>query len=322
MILTRRSVASWLVLWACGLAGLLAWGCGDGSSARGQAAAVNEASLSERDDGPMRVAVTIPPLAGLVAGLLPEGSRLDVLIPPGMSPHGAELSPSAVSAIASADLFVGVGMGLDTQALSIAVARLDTDRFVVFERLVPDGAPATRASDPHLWLDPVLCEALVEAIADRVAARLRARGDEAGLAGLDRDRKALLAALGAVDRDYRTALAPFAGRGLVTHHDAWGRPASRYGLRIAGVIRTIETAEPTPAAIAGAVEAVRSAGAGVIVVEPQFSAGAAERIAELTGAALASMDPLGSGDWFTMMRTNLASLVDALGRTSGGAGRP
>jgi len=89
------------------------------------------------------------------------------------------------------------------------------------------------------------------------------------------------------------------------------------------VSRTIETAEPTPGAIAEAVRAGEEARAQVIIIEPQFADAAAETIAARTGAALATMDPLGSGDWFGMMRSNLEALEGALAsaREAGAADR-
>ena len=96
---------------------------------------------------------------------------------------------------------------------------------------------------------------------------------------------------------------------LVTHHAAWKRLAERYGLKIAAVIRPIESAEPTAEAIAGAVHAIQDQHIPVIFVEPQFSSKAAERIAAQTGVRIGHLDPLGDGDWFKLMRSNLDSLV-------------
>ncbi|MEL7474184.1 MAG: metal ABC transporter substrate-binding protein, partial [Planctomycetota bacterium] len=130
----------------------------------------------------------------------------------------------------------------------------------------------------------------------------------------DRDR--LLTALAEIDALYESGLEPHRGVGFVTHHDAWRRLTGRFGVRVVGVIRPIETSEPTPGAIAAAVDAVRSAEASLIIVEPQFDPGAARRVAELTGAPVATLDPLGDGDWFAMMRANLEALTDALGNPS------
>ncbi|MEO0482153.1 MAG: metal ABC transporter substrate-binding protein [Planctomycetota bacterium] len=268
-----------------------------------QAATPLTEAASVSEPASMRVAVTIAPLAGLVAPLLPEGAEIRILTPIGASPHGWEATPSVLAAAYSAELIVGIGMGLDDRM--IAPAERLGRRTVRFDAVLAE-LPEDQRRDPHLWLDPDLCVGLV----DRVAAELIEAGLEAD--AVDRDRAAMVEAIRGVEDAYRDRLAPHAGAGVITHHNAWGRLFPRYSIEVAGVIRKIETAEPTPAAIATAVRAVEEARAQVIIIEPQFAADAADTIAKRTGAALATMDPLGSGDWFEMMTNNLDALAAAL----------
>ncbi|MGD9688499.1 MAG: metal ABC transporter substrate-binding protein [Phycisphaerales bacterium] len=60
-----------------------------------------------------RVVVSIAPLKGLIEPLLPPGADVQILIPPGASEHGYEPPPRALADLASADLVVLVGLGLD-----------------------------------------------------------------------------------------------------------------------------------------------------------------------------------------------------------------
>lgn len=61
----------------------------------------------------LRIAVSIPPLAWTAQSLAPEGSRVFSLVEPGVSPHGAALSPSQARDLAGADLVVLVGWNLE-----------------------------------------------------------------------------------------------------------------------------------------------------------------------------------------------------------------
>ena len=61
----------------------------------------------------LRVAVSIPPLAWTAQALAPEGSHVFSLVEPGVSPHGAALSPSQARDLAGADLVVLVGWNLE-----------------------------------------------------------------------------------------------------------------------------------------------------------------------------------------------------------------
>src|SRR5882757_8715144 len=61
----------------------------------------------------LRAVVTIPPLKGLIEPLLPPGTTVTVLMQPGRSEHGYEFTPADMAAMARADVFVYVGLGLE-----------------------------------------------------------------------------------------------------------------------------------------------------------------------------------------------------------------
>lgn len=286
---------------------------------------------STRAPGPMRVVVTVPPLAGLVRPLLPAGASVTVLMSSGKSEHGYEFTPGDIAAIGNADLVVYVGAGLE-EAVEEFLAKHPAGsrrQDVCFMSVAgfPTGTPPREEGqhdeeheeghhhhgvDPHLWLDPQLCLKLVDALAPVVKKAAEAAGASPG--GVDAALAKEKADIVAMDLEYKTRLGPLKGYAIVTHHNAWQRPADRYGLKVAAVMREVEGAEMTPQAVASTVDAIRQQGARAVFVEPQFDRVAAQRIAEAAGVRLALLDPLGDGDWFKMMRTNLDSLVRALGK--------
>jgi zinc transport system substrate-binding protein len=291
-------------------------------------------------ESPLKVVVTVAPLKGLVEPLLPEGSSVTVLMQPGKSEHGYEFTPADMAAVAKADVFVYVGLGLEGR-LERTVNQMRGHRVVCFADAVGIEAAAKdphgekehapehakddhdheHAVDPHLWLDPSLSEKLVDAVAKAVFEAQVAKRDpkSTGLEAQEVESKRVLAAASAlkeqvraVDAEWKQRLAPLKGRAVVTHHNAFSRPAERYGFRVAAVIREFETSEPSPGDIAKVVEAVRKEHVKTIFVEPQFSSAAADRIAERAGVKVGHLDPLGDGDWFEMMKSNLDALVSGL----------
>jgi len=299
------------------------------------------AGKASRAAGPLRIAVTIPPLGGLVRALSPADARITVLMAPGRSEHGYEFTPNDLAELGRADVVVYIGLHLEPRVEGFLSDHPRSNRVDVrFADAagVKDGGPgdghdghdhkdhghehhddhgghdehAHGTVDPHVWLDPVLVMGAVPALA--AAIRRGAEDVGAGTADLAARAAGLTERLVTLDRRYREALAPFAGASIVTHHSAWGRLAERYGLRVASVIREIEGGEPTPGAIAASVAAIKAEGVKTVFVEPQFSPDAARRIAEVAGVNLGTLDPLGDGDYFAMMERNLAELVKGLGR--------
>jgi zinc transport system substrate-binding protein len=286
----------------------------------------------------LRVVVTVAPLKGIVEPLLPPGSSVRMLVAPGRSEHGQDLTPGDLGALADADVVVYVGLGLEPTvekalrshprpgrrevcfATSVGIGtRAEGAKQECGERAENSGkaghaheahAACEHAVDPHLWLDPVLVEQFVPVLAGEIRAAVGA-GREAAPAfieDLGAREAGMLRRVREVDRAWRERLAPWKGQAIVTHHNAFSRPAERYGLRVAAVIRGTENAEPSPAQIAAVVETIRREKVRAIFVEPQFGAGVGERIARAAGVRVASLDPLGDGDWFKMMKANLESL--------------
>lgn len=244
--------------------------------------------------------------------MLPAGSRVTVLVPAGMSPHTAEPTPAMVAEVVRADLVVTVGMNLEP----------GVDRFL--SRHAPEGLvrlvfadavgvePHDHAAghvhadgsvcfgaDAHVWLDAGLCDAFVGPMSAAIERAMRGRGlwSMEAMAGLERRAGDARTFIARADAEAADLLGPWRGASIVTHHDAYARFVARYGMSVAAVVQPIESAEPTPGQVAEAVRAVESSGAGAIFVEPQYPSSAARRVAEVTGAALGELDPLGSGDW-------------------------
>ena len=314
---------------------------------------------------PLRVVVSIPPLAGLVRPVVEAtgpGTTIETLIPPGVSEHGYEPTPAQVAALARADLVVLVGLGLESGieraarqragggpimfADVVGVAQGDATKQAAGREAADhrgddqghhdhaDGDRDHGGNDPHLWLDPSLALKLVSHLHDcmrayviqvqaprdltpeqrraRILASMEPRIDSRTLSVQERAVSAafepIVLDLLALDAEYVAALAPHKGKAVVVAHDAWGHLGRRYGIEFVP-IAGLNAGEPTPDALARAAEVVKRRGLTSIYVEPQSSPAAAQAIANATGATIRTLDPLGSGDYFAMMRANLAALV-------------
>ncbi len=118
-------------------------------------------------------------------------------------------------------------------------------------------ASTPRPGDPHIWLDPVRFDAVVERIGS-------ALGDPAPPPS---------SATGCMPSTPTTArgLAHCQRHEIVTSHEAFGYLAERYGLRQVAVTGISPEAEPTPADLQRVIDTVRQSGATTIFTEPLVS---------------------------------------------------
>lgn len=284
------------------------------------------------EDRPLRCVASIPPLKGLVdeliraSGLPEERDGTTLLIPPGVSEHGYEIPPSKLAALNRADVVVIVGMGMEPQVekrlkagggRGASVVRLSDVLGIKSEEHEhhhdhdhEHGEECNHTVDPHVWLDPVMVEKSVSAIAEAIRGRL---GKDAEAAKrVWRAEESVLARVKAMDARYRQTLNTAQVRVLVVGHDAWGHLAKRYDLETVA-IKGLHAGEPTARSLSEARKAVEMRGARAVCVEPQLSQDAGRRIAAETGVPVRVLDPLGDGDWFAMMENNLRELAGALG---------
>jgi zinc transport system substrate-binding protein len=299
-----------------------------------------------RADEPLRVVVTVPPLESLVRALAPKDASVRALIQPGRSEHGYEFTPSDLAVVAKADLLVHVGLNLEPQVVKHLKQHPAAHRRVVcFAEVVAlqkPGEPEPNspesptdhdhaehdhhhhddAIDQHLWLDPALVEKLIPALREAVEAIQSSRGrlDDAEKLRLKNAQDDTLAAVRAVHDAYAFALDKHQGAAFVTHHNAFSRLADRYSLTIAATIREFENSEPTPKEIKQILDAIKEHKARAVMIEPNFSAKAAEQIAKAAKIPVARLDPLGTGptrgDWTRLMMTNLRELTRVLQETA------
>lgn len=281
-------------------------GCGGGENTAG-------------DDEQHDVVVSFYPLAYAAERVGGESLSIRNLTPPGAEPHDVELSARDVERVRSAAVVLYFGSGFQP-GLERAVEGADGETIDLLEGLdlrmggAPDEHEAEHAEerarkgvDPHVWLDPVRYAQIVERIGT-----ILDRPDEA--AALKRESMAL-------DGEFRTGLENCERRELVTSHAAFGYLAERYGLEQIAITGLSPEAEPTAGELERVVEKVREHGATTIFFETLVSPRIAQTVAREANSRTAVLNPLeglteedidAGADYFSVMRTNLAALREAL----------
>jgi zinc transport system substrate-binding protein len=273
---------------------------------------------------PLPVAATIVPLGDFCQKIGGDLVRVQVLIPPGASPHVFEPAPSVIARASQARVFVYIGAGLEPWATKLLQARDSKDLLVVeAARGIPllnmaghhdrEETPAAHLTgNPHIWLDPVLAQEICRKIA---AAFIQA--DPAHRAQYEANLQAYLAALADLNREIENHAKTWRLRDYVSFHPAFAYFARRYGLHDVGTIEASPGREPTPRHLQNIVSAIHHFGIKVVFAEPQLNPRVAQVIAQEAGVKVLLLDPLGGrppygNDYLQLMRYNLAILNQAL----------
>jgi zinc transport system substrate-binding protein len=258
------------------------------------------------------------------------GDRVDVrqLVPPGTSPHDYEPKPSEAAAVRNARVFVYNGAGLEPW-----VPRLEAELPADAVRVeATRGLPLVEWSsehghsedhghqervDPHVWLDPVLAQQMVDNVTEGLA-----QADPQAAAGYRERAQALRGRLEALHTRYAQTLSRCRSRMLVTSHAAFGYLARRYGLRLESVAGLTHEAEPSPRRLRELLGLARREGVRAVYAETLAGTRAVETLARELGARLLVLDPLEGlsesalqqgKNYFSVMEENLRQLAEGLG---------
>lgn len=280
-------------------------------------------------DGRVRVVVTIAPIRSIVESVGGERVRVTALVPEGTNSHTFEPPPSAVRAIAGADLIVVNGLNLEQPVIELAeanrregveIARLgeaaiDPDEYVYDFSYPREGGDP----NPHLWTDPILAIVYAEIARDALG-----RADPEGAGAYADNAAAFAARAEELDAAIRAAVAtvPPERRLLLTYHDSFPYFAPRYGFTVIGAVQPSDFSEPSPREVAALVRQIREAGVPAVFGSEVFPSETLETIAREAGAVqvatLRDDDLPGEpGDaentYLAMMAANARAIVTALG---------
>jgi len=175
-----------------------------------------------------QVLATLKPLQLIAQAVVGDRYPVQVLLPPGATPHHYSLRPSAMRKLDDADLIIWLGAAAERYlAKSLEQAAQAPREINLEDSLTPDG---DQYPDPHLWLSATAAAQ----IAQRIAVQL-SQLDPAGAPEYQRNADSLSEALQQLRQQFLAAVAEREIRYLV-YHDAYGYFAREYGLSHSGVV--------------------------------------------------------------------------------------
>ncbi len=271
----------------------------------------------EPEDPPLRVVVSIPPLADWVRELAGPEAEVTCLLPPGASPHTFEPTPQQVTDLSKADIFVMIGLGLEEWAGKLVEALSKSDvRIIKLGDALAADHPLRKSeflANPHVWLGPDFASELVL----RLSYGLE-NEDPLHINQYKEHREMYLKQLQVMKTQLTALLEPYRGAPVISFHNAFSYFYEQLGLKEAGLIEEHAGVEPAASHLAELVQQAKAAQVRVVIAEPQLSDQAAQVIAKETGAKVVKLDPLGGAggertSYIELQLANGRALAEALG---------
>lgn len=265
-----------------------------------------------------RTAAAMDHRLGVFVSILPQhdflsrmgGDLVDiqVMVPPGASPHTYEPKPRQMKAITYTQLYFAIGVPFEKAWLSRISATnpqmdiIHTDRGI--EKIPMDAgheygqAPndhrkhnvhsdhgRASGSDPHIWLSPPLVHRMAGQILNALV-----KADPDHEAVYRRNYQLFSDQIKALDVELQQTLGPFKGTRFMVLHPSWGYFARTYGLIQIPI--EVQGKAPKPAELQELIQRASTLGIKTVLVQPQFSQKSAAIIADAINGGIVTADPM------------------------------
>ena len=255
--------------------------------------------------GQVKLLTSIKPIQLIAADMLGELARVEVLLPPGRSPHHYSLKPSSIRRIHNADLFIWGGEDLEL-FLTKTVSQLEHPALALLEDAGDQEADTAEhgdalshdekhehehehEGDPHFWMAPERALAAADKIKDRLVLLYPSDAKLYERAYVDFEQR-----LAHTDQQLKQQLQPVADVGFFVFHDAFSGFVEHYQLRQLGYFTVDPGRKPGARRLTEIRAALESEQARCIFVEPQFKAPVVDSLIRGLNIRVGRLDPLAS----------------------------
>ena len=283
------------------------------------------AATPSPQSGKIKVVTTFLPMYLFTKAVAGNAADVEILVPPGTEVHEYQSTPENVKAIATANVLVKNGLGLEgflentvKNAQNPKLSEIDASKGI---QPLNEISPVEKTSkkeqehehaegNPHVWLDPVLAKQQVANIRDGLIA-----ADPANKATYESNAAAYIKQLESLDSDFKQTLQKNPNCTFITFHDAFPYLAKQYNLKQVAVVEIPED-QLAPTDVQNAVNAVKKYKVKALFSEPGVDNKLLTSLSKDLNLTLRSLDSLETGErdpqhYFKGMRDNLQTLESA-----------
>ncbi|APZ50069.1 hypothetical protein BW721_10795 [Jeotgalibaca sp. PTS2502] len=280
----------------------------------------NQASPSSEQG--LSVVTTFYPVYEFTKQVVGENGTIMNLLSAGQDSHSYEPTPKELAQISEADVFVYSSDYMESWVPDVLATLADSDVLVIeatadmdlYEN--EDGLDhdhdQSHAVDPHVWLDPVLAQDMVEHIAEEISAI-----DPEQATSYQENAQAYIEELQQLDADYQEAFEGAEHRIFVVQHAAFGYLAKRYQLEEMPISSLTSDQEVSPSKMAEIGRFINENDIKAIYYQDSASSKVAETLAAETGVereqlsaieGITTADLEAGANYMSVMRDNLEAL--------------
>jgi len=270
---------------------------------------ISNPSFSREKRGRLNVVVTIPVLADFVRNIGGDLVSIKSIITGLENPHTYEPRVSDIKALAGADIFVRVGLGLETWADRLAGNAGNPG----LAQVIASRTCIVTNNNPHVWMDIDNARRMVIAIMEGMA-----RVDPGRAAIYRRNADLYIERLSVLDERLKKTLSPLSGRAVVTAVPAFTYFLRRYGIKEAATLISVPGKEPSGRHLRRVIILMRKRGIRIILTVPQFPPRIPSLVAEETGAAVVVATQIpgslpGTATYIEMLKEDARRILNAAG---------
>ncbi|BAY79058.1 periplasmic solute binding protein (plasmid) [Nostoc linckia NIES-25] len=310
----------------------IAAGCSESNQNQGTAVqqspqAQEAASTPTAQPRKTKVVTTFLPIYLFTKAVAGNVADVEILVPPGTEVHEYQATPENVKAIATANVLVKNGLGLE-EFLSDTVKNAQNSKLIEIDaskdikpsnEISPVEKTAKSEEDrdhehgkgnPHVWLDPVLAKQQVSNIRDGLIA-----ADPGNQAIYEANAAAYIKELETLNSEFQETLQKTPNCTFVTFHDAFPYLAKRYKLKQVAVVEIPED-QLSPIDVQNAIDAVKKYKVKALFSEPGVDNKLLTSLSKDLKLNLRTLDSLEAGEtnpqyYLQAMKANLQTLESA-----------
>ncbi len=277
----------------------------------------------------VRVVTSLPDLKSITEFI--GGDRVEVFaIATGFqNPHFVDPKPSYILKLVKADMFVTVGLDLETgwvppllnsarnaNILKGGSGYVDASVNVPLLQ-VPTSVNRGEGDihiygNPHYWLDPAIGKVIAQNIFDGLV-----RIDRSSESYFRENLKKFTEKLDAKTKEWAEKMRPFKGTKIIAYHNEWPYFEQRFGFNIVDFLEPKPGIPPSPSQLSKVIDEMKRENIKIIITSPYFTVESADLVARSVGGMVVTLaTSVGAEEsirtYFDLFDYNITRMIEAL----------